>query len=71
MQADSKVKLARDTLPLVEECAYLDTASVGPVSTIFAETLTRLTSEDVRAGRALQDRFARIDAAREALCGSS
>lgn len=67
MQANSKVKLARASIPVVEEFTYLDTGSVGPVSSVYAGTLARCTQEDLRAGRALMKRFDRIDAAREAL----
>jgi L-cysteine/cystine lyase len=67
MQADSKVKLARASMPVVEAVAYLDTGSVGPVSSVYAGTLARCTEEDQRAGRALIQRFDRIDVARAAL----
>lgn len=65
MQADPKVKLARSIIPLVDECAYLDTASLGPVSRIYADTLARCTEEDLRTGRARGFRYERIEEARE------
>jgi L-cysteine/cystine lyase len=65
MQADPKVKLARDGIPVVNECAYLDTASVGPVSKIFCRTLAENTEQDLRLGRARLERFERADKARE------
>ena len=44
MQADSKVKLARSIFPVVDEWTYFDTASVGPVSRIYADALARWQS---------------------------
>lgn len=64
MQSDSKVKLARDGIPLAEGRIYLDTASVGPVSRIYADTLAERTDADLRTGRAQQARFERIDQAK-------
>jgi L-cysteine/cystine lyase len=64
MQPDPKVKLARDGIPLAEERTYLDTASVGPVSKIYAATLADRTDDDLRAGRAQAARFERIDQAK-------
>lgn len=64
MQADRKVKLARDSFPVVDDYAYFDTASVGPVSSVYTAALTRCTDEDLRMGRAMRDRFDRIDRAR-------
>ncbi|HEY5665983.1 MAG TPA: aminotransferase class V-fold PLP-dependent enzyme [Gammaproteobacteria bacterium] len=65
MQADSKVKLARSIFPVVDELAYFDTASVGPVSRIYADALARCTEEDLRTGRAREFRWERIGEARE------
>lgn len=65
MQADSKVKLARSVFPVVDDLAYFDTASVGPVSRIYADTLTRCTAEDLRTGRARGFRWDRIGQARD------
>jgi L-cysteine/cystine lyase len=65
MQEDEKVKLARGALPVSREHAYLDTGSIGPVSTVFAEALARSTDEDLRAGRALMRRYDRMAEARE------
>lgn len=65
MQDTDKLKLARSILPVTDECAYLDTGSVGPVSTVFAETLHTCTVEDTRTGRARDFRWERIDKARE------
>ena len=65
MQADEKVKLARDSFPVLEEWAYLDTGSVGPVSTGYAAALARCTDEDLRLGRAWLRRWDRIGAAKE------
>jgi L-cysteine/cystine lyase len=64
MQPDSKVKLARDWLPLTKERTYLDTASVGPVSRIYAQTLAARTDDDLRTGRAQAARFDAIDHAK-------
>lgn len=69
MQADEKVKLARESFPVLEEWAYLDSGSVGPVSTIYAETLARCTDEDLRMGRAWLRRWDRIGAAKERIRG--
>ena len=65
MQADPKVKLARSVLPVLDEFAYFDTASVGPVSQIYADALGRCTREDLRTGRARAFRFEKIEQARE------
>ena len=65
MQADPKVKLARASLPVTANRIYFDTASVGPVTTIFSEALARCMAEDVRLGRALLPRFERIESARD------
>ncbi|MGD8341518.1 MAG: aminotransferase class V-fold PLP-dependent enzyme [Gammaproteobacteria bacterium] len=65
MQADSKVKLARSVIPVVDDCAYLDTASLGPVSQIYADALTSCTERDLRTGRARGFRYERIEHARE------
>ena len=64
MQADAKVKLARECLPVTDEYAYLDTGSLGPISAIYSEALARCTNEDLAMGRALARRFERIDEAK-------
>ncbi|HUF74613.1 MAG TPA: aminotransferase class V-fold PLP-dependent enzyme [Gammaproteobacteria bacterium] len=64
MQADAKVKLARECLPVTDEYAYLDTGSLGPISAIYSEALARCTTEDLAMGRALARRFERIDEAK-------
>jgi hypothetical protein len=64
MQPDSKVKLAHDGIPLAAKRIYLDTASVGPVSRIYADTLADRTRDDLRTGRAPLARFERIDQAK-------
>lgn len=58
---------ARAAFPVVEDCVYLNTASVGAVSTVYAETLARRTDDDVSLGRALADHFEQLDRARSAL----
>lgn len=64
MQPDSNVKLAHDAFPLAKGRIYLDTASVGPVSRIYADTLANRTDDDLRNGRAQTARFDRIDDAK-------
>lgn len=64
MRDSSKQDLARAKLPLTRQLAYLDTGSVGPVSTIYADSLARSTDEDLRRGRAHLQRFDQIEAAR-------
>jgi L-cysteine/cystine lyase len=64
MEADAKVKLARDCLPVTRGYAYLDTGSIGPISAIYSETLARCTGEDLELGRALAERYERIDRAK-------
>ena len=64
MQADGKVKLARDGVPVTAGYAYLDTGSVGPISSVYADALARCTGEDLARGRALAHRFERIEAAK-------
>jgi L-cysteine/cystine lyase len=67
MQADAKVKLAREALPVTREYAYLDTGSVGPISAIYSQALARLTNEDLSMGRALAGRWERIGRAKAAI----
>jgi L-cysteine/cystine lyase len=65
MQSEAKVKLARDMIPATDACVYLSTGSLGPVSLVFAETLRSCLAEDIRQGRALPERYERMQNARE------
>ena len=56
---------AREAFPVTRRAAYLNTASMGAVSTTFAATLAELTRRDVGRGRALTARYAAMDSARE------
>jgi L-cysteine/cystine lyase len=67
MTSEPKTGLARAAMPLTEHVVYLDTGSVGPVTSVYAGMLARGTAEDLRIGRASRRRFDRIDAATEAL----
>jgi L-cysteine/cystine lyase len=40
------------------QCAYLNTASLGPVSSVYAQTLAHCTASDVSTGRAIAARYA-------------
>jgi L-cysteine/cystine lyase len=51
-------------MPVVAARTYLDTASVGPVSRLYAEVLKNLTDEDSHSGRAHKERFDLIDQAK-------
>lgn len=64
MDAESKVKLARDGIPVTQNCAYLDTGSVGAVSSVYGDVLSRCTAEDQQIGRAQATRFEKIDDAK-------
>ena len=59
--------MARSAFPVTSRYAYLNSASMGPVSTVYAEALDRCTRDDVAGGRAVNPRYADIDAARESL----
>lgn len=63
-EADRKVKLARDGIPVARSCTYFDTGSVGPISAIFADALQQRTQTDLRTGRALAERWEAIERSR-------
>jgi L-cysteine/cystine lyase len=58
---------ARAAFPVLERYCYLNTAAVGPVSTVYADLLVQGTAEDLAHGRVHGRRFERIDAARDSL----
>jgi len=64
---DARSVAARTAFPVVEDCVYLNTASVGAVSSVYAETLARCTDDDVSHGRALVDHFEQVERARSAI----
>jgi L-cysteine/cystine lyase len=65
MEPAAKVKLARALIPVTAESTYLNTASLGPVSNVYAETLARCTASDVATGRAIAPRYRQLQAAGE------
>jgi L-cysteine/cystine lyase len=67
MEPDAKVKFARALIPVSAHSAYLNTASLGPVSTIYAQTLAACTSSDLTNGRAVAPRYERMRAATECI----
>jgi L-cysteine/cystine lyase len=58
---------ARAILPVTAELAYLNTASMGPVTAVYAEALDACTNEDLHSGRAVGARYEKLEAARERL----
>lgn len=64
---EARLQRARSAFPVLERYCYLNTAAVGPVSTVYADALAQATAEDVANGRVDRRRFERLDAACEAL----
>jgi L-cysteine/cystine lyase len=62
---DRRAATARAAFPLTANVVHLNTAAVGPVSTIYQRALARCTEEDVQRGRGWPARFSRIAERRE------
>jgi L-cysteine/cystine lyase len=59
--------LARSAFPVTQARAYFNTGSMGPVSTVYRDTLAELTQHDVAEGRAVGSRYAALADATEGL----
>ncbi|MDX1562568.1 MAG: aminotransferase class V-fold PLP-dependent enzyme, partial [Gammaproteobacteria bacterium] len=65
--SDRRAATARSAFPVLDAAAYLNTASYGPVSAIYAKTLAERTRDDVMTGRAVARRLALRDEHKETI----
>jgi len=69
MILDPTVLQVREAMPVTQTCTYLNTGSIGPVSTVFAACRQQCLEQDLRTGRATDERYARIEESKERLRG--
>jgi L-cysteine/cystine lyase len=65
MSSDATVLQVRTALPVTESCAYFNTGSLGPISSVLGSVLKQCTDEDLASGRAIERRYEQAYAAGE------
>lgn len=65
----SRTARARSVLPVTEKLVYLNTAGLGPVTSVYTEKLEECNREDLRLGRAVRRRYDLIEVAKDQLRG--